>query len=250
MNIKVFGERNTGTNALISVLRNNSDSEVFPGTIDEIAPFATKKTSFMRRVGSSTRQIEAEVDKAFAGKPITHQWKHAATTFSLDGIDNVHFIFTVRHPLSWLVSLYKNPYHLLAEKPDSLIDFMQMEWEVAARDNLPKASYKPLELYEEKLRSYTDLMARLDAKGMGYTVVKFEDFVQSQSQTFDAVKLYLKNPAQDFVEMTKSTKDSKKNADYYRHYYGNEIWREDVPDEVKAAATFDDALLARYGYTL
>ncbi len=36
MKIKIFGERNTGTNALTKILRDNSHSVIHPGTMAEL----------------------------------------------------------------------------------------------------------------------------------------------------------------------------------------------------------------------
>ena len=77
----------------------------------------------MMRMGISTKGKEQLIDAAFKGRPILEQWKHAATYFDVATVnDDVHFVFTVRHPLSWLIGLFQKPYHLLVEKPASLID--------------------------------------------------------------------------------------------------------------------------------
>lgn len=55
MNIKVFGERNTGTNALISVIRGNSGSIVYPSVLAEISPDARKNLAIMMKLGISKK---------------------------------------------------------------------------------------------------------------------------------------------------------------------------------------------------
>eukprot|EP01093_Parvamoeba_rugata_P010771 TRINITY_DN2902_c0_g8_i1.p1 TRINITY_DN2902_c0_g8~~TRINITY_DN2902_c0_g8_i1.p1 ORF type:complete len:254 (+),score=21.53 TRINITY_DN2902_c0_g8_i1:107-868(+) len=249
MKIKVFGERNTGTNALMTVIRGNSKSVVLPSVLAEVSPQARQNLAIMMRMGISTKGKEQLIDAAFKGRPILEQWKHAATYFDVATVnDDVHFVFTVRHPLSWLIGLFQKPYHLLVEKPASLIDFAKMDWETVGRDNLPKKTYKPLELYAAKLRSYRDLMDKLDHKGTGYTVIKFEDFVTDQMQAFQTLSPHLDAPSGMFRELTRSTKEASKDSAFYRNYYANEVWRDEFPDINKVRLPEDGDIFKSFGY--
>ncbi|NIY74816.1 hypothetical protein HED22_04110 [Thalassospira sp. HF15] len=249
MNIKVFGERNTGTNALISVIRGNSGSIVYPSVLAEISPDARKNLAIMMKLGISKKGSEQLIDAAFKGRPILEQWKHAATYFDTSTITaDAHFVFTTRHPLSWLIGLFQKPYHILTPKPDNLVAFAKMDWQTVIRDNLNGKTFKPLDLYVEKLRSYQDLMGKLDAQGIGYTIIKFEDFVTDQEGVFERLRPHLKNPAKNFQELTKSTKEAGKDSAYYRNYYAKEIWRKEFPDIDKVELPAETELFKFFGY--
>lgn len=250
MNIKVFGERNTGTNALISVIRGNSGSIVYPSVLAEVSPDARKNLAVMMKLGISKKASEQLIDATFKGRPILEQWKHAATYFDTGTIkDDVHFIFTTRHPLSWLIGLFKKPYHILVPKPENLLAFAEMNWETVLRDNLNRKSFKPLDLYVEKLKSYRDLMTKLEAQGLGYTIIKFEDFVSDQKGVFDRLSPNLTNPARKFQELTRSTKEIGKDSAYYRNYYTNELWREEFPEIENVKLPAESKLFEFFGYT-
>ena len=249
MKIKVFGERNTGTNALVSVLRNNSRSIVFPGTLAEISPLTQKKLAVMAKLGMARSRREKAIDKVFHGRPIIEQWKHAATYFDINTVSNgVHFVFMVRDPLSWLVGLYKKPHHMLTDKPDGLLDFAEMNWHTVGRDNLPKETYKPLEMYAAKLCSYRDLIGKLERKSIDYTIVKFEDFVRSQKDIFEKISFYLDDATDEFKELTKSTKDANKDSNYYRKYYSKEVWRDEFPNVDRVKMPPEREIFSFFGY--
>ncbi|WP_412775786.1 hypothetical protein [Thalassospira lucentensis] len=249
MKFKFFGERNTGTNALITVIRSNSQSTIFPSTMAEVSPDTREKFAVISRLGASTSDKEKLIDSVFHGRPILEQWKHAATYFDANTVnDDVHFVFMVRDPLSWLVGLFNKPYHLLSAKPDSILDFSKMNWETVARDNLPQKSYKPLEMYSAKLKSYRDLMDRLDQKGIGFTIVKFEDFVTSQKDVFERLSVNLDKPSDEFRELVRSTKEANKDSSFYRNYYANEVWRDEFPDVRNVKLPEETELFKFFGY--
>lgn len=251
MKIKIFGERNTGTNALLQMLKINSDSVFYPGAMSEISKIQTNKVQLAVRMGLDRLKKESMIDAVFDGRNLTERWKHSATyiaTNKLDEIEDSRFIFTVRNPLSWLIGLYKNPYHILVKKPASLVEFADIDWRVVRRENLSRDFYKPLELLEEKLKSYLSLIEKLEKKRMEYKVVKFEDFVVSQKTTFENLKEFLDSPSVKFSTLTKSTKESSKDYKYYSFYYTNEIWRDDFPEVDNIKKTVSRDILSFFGY--
>lgn len=251
MKIKIFGERNTGTNALLQMLKINSGSGFYPGTMGEISAFQTKKVQLASRLGLDVLKKESLIDAVFNGNILTERWKHSATYVTnkeLQEIKVSKFIFTVRHPMSWLIGLYKKPYHILVDKPASLTEFADIDWRVVGRENLKKTHYKPLALLEEKLLSYLDLMDKLEREGLAYKIVKFEEFVSNQQTTFEYLKEFVDAPTYRFTELTKSTKESSKNSQYYSNYYSNEVWKEEFPEVNSIKNTLSKDLLSVFGY--
>jgi hypothetical protein len=248
MKIKLFGERNTGTNALLQMLKTNSKSEFYPGTMSELSSIASKEIALLQKLGLSAIKKEEMIDKVFFGRGPLERWKHSATNFNIDQLDESKFIFTVRDPMSWLVSLFKNPYHILIDKPDNLVSFAEVKWRTLGRENVVLNFYKPLDLLQEKLKSYLGLMEQLEKKNFMYKVVKFEDFVVNQHATFDSLRTFLDVPSLNFVEFTASTKEKTKDSKYYASYYANQIWKDEFPEVLTIKNTISKELLSTFGY--
>jgi hypothetical protein len=49
-----------------------------------------------------------------------------------------------------------------------------------------------------------------------------------QDNVYDDIAPHLKDPARTFVPLDASTKAKHKNIDFYKNYYGNELWREEM----------------------
>ncbi|TFL18193.1 hypothetical protein [Jannaschia formosa] len=252
MRIKVFGERNTGTNALESLIRLNSRSVVLPGSLAALDADATDRLRGLRKSGAPAAQVEAWVDAVFEGKDPSQQWKHCATLFETPGAlaDDTHVVFLIRHPLSWLLSLYRNPYHCLVAMPDRFVDFVALPWKTTARDRLDGAVLTPPALYEAKLASYRRFMIRLDAAGIGQTVLRFEDVVMRQVDCFTALRPVLSDPSPTPRPVERSWKDKRQTLDDLRAYYSEERWREDIETEALERIAIDPEILAWAGYDL
>jgi len=251
MRIKIFGERNTSTRALTQLLRDNSRSNFLPGTMKELSPITAKTVSLLQKLGIPDKRREAIIDRVFEKRHPLEQWKHTATHFEVDSsLDGVHFVFAVRDPRSWLIGFFKRPYHILVDKPATLTEFADLEWQVVARDRLPERAYCPLELYACKLQSYLEFMNALERENRSYSVVKFEDFVTGQRNVFDALRPYLSSPADTFAELTKSTKDATKDASYYADYYAKERWRNDFPEIDAVTLPDNSTVFQAFGYSL
>ena len=161
MKFKIFGERNTGTRALKALLERNLAADCLPGTEKELAPERFHQI----------HKDEPAMDELFSTVPAALAWKHCATVFNdFSSLDDCQIVFTVRHPLSWLTGFFDRPYHHLAPIPLTIGEFASQPWRTVKRERLGERSFKPLDLYREKLLSY--LSAPLDGK-----FIRFEDIV-------------------------------------------------------------------------
>ena len=90
-NIKIFGERNSGTNFLEFLIEKNiKDINIFVSGWSEC---------------------------------IATGWKHGFPKIELfNGLESTLFIFIIRGLNSWIKSMYKNPYHY--KKPDNINQFL------------------------------------------------------------------------------------------------------------------------------
>ena len=189
--VKIFGERNTATNALRALIETNSASRALPGVSSEIDPAVVERLRALRQAFAAKDPVqflqarEHEIDRVFAGQPPSHTWKHCATRFgAVESLSDALVVFCVRNPLSWLLALYRNPYHLQTTQPGSFEQFLEAEWTLTQRDNLPCAALLPHQLYEEKLQSYAVCMRQLEAAGIPCRVLRFEDIVLQQEAVF------------------------------------------------------------------
>ena len=174
--VKIFGERNTGTNVLSQLIEKNSQSKCLPSTepeIDEQAFLNAHRPWILGR-----RMREWRFDRIFDGQDAVHSWKHCATNFEDVGIfRGVLVLITVRHPASWLSSLFQNPYQCLGRIPATFSEFIDFSWETNQRERLGRRSFKPIELYEAKIDSYLAFTERLSKADVAFRFVRFEDLV-------------------------------------------------------------------------
>ena len=246
--VKIFGERNTGTNALSRIIEENSDARCLPATSGEVNPFLGRIGNMDWLPGKRFR--ERLLDSVFEGKGPLCAWKHCATNFEdAAPFDGVLVLFTVRHPASWLVSLFKRPYQRLERQPDTLAEFVESKWETAGRERLGRAIFRPLELLQAKLDSYVSFADKLAQRGIAHQFVRFEDIVLNQASVYSSIAPKLENARADFEELQTSTKDRSKTLEDYRDYYGNERWRETLAGlEAEIDAQIDWAKFKRFGY--
>lgn len=248
MKVKIFGERNTGTNLISQLLKQNFMVELCPGTVSEISPELLAKLKNLRETGATMQEEENFIDTVFANRPPMEWWKHSATRFSADEVDDIHLIFTTREPLSWLVGLYRSPHHILIDKPHNLLDFSQSDWQVVGRDNVEKRFYTPLRLYAEKLKSYRSLIRKLEVRHISHTLIKFEEAVTDQNSIYRMLTNIFEPVPGAFKEIAQSTKDRNKNSAFYASYYASETWREEFPEIHAVQNPIDEELSSFFGF--
>lgn len=245
---KIFGERNTATNALKLLIEKNSASRCCPSIAAEIDPSIKWRSAALSPFSRS--MAEHAIDIVFKRSPDIFAWKHCATRFSDPlAFSNLQVFFLIRHPASWLLSLYREPYHALSRLPDHLSDFISMSWRTVDRDRLGGAEFGPLELYAEKVRSYDAFAGELRAAGIGFAYLRFEDVVTRQREVFVEIAPRLKSPAIEVACIERSTKDRRlTRSDYVRRYSADE-WRDELSGvESEINRRVDWPLLERFGY--
>ena len=224
MKVKIFGERNTGTRAIQRLLEQNLGATCMPGTERDLVPERF----------DAIQKDEPAMDAVFAAVPAASAWKHTATYFDdASSLEDCRIVCTVRHPLSWLVGFFKRPYHHLAPVPDSIAEFAAQPWKTVKREHLGERSFKPLELYRQKLLSYRSLPFEV-------TFVRLEDIV------LDLESVMASLGADTAVPVEGSTKpNDERSLSDIQAYYREERWREQL-DGVAEEPDWD--LFGRFGY--
>ena len=239
--LKLYGERNTGTNYLSRLLQTNLDVALLGGT----APHALQH---LRRYFSDDERL---IDAYFRwSHPFNLGWKHAATSshsqHPLNPARPTGFLFLVRNPYSWLLSLHKNPYHQSPIKNMGFEAFLDRPWQIHQRDAVAERPLNPIQLWNVKVRSY------LDFSDQRKILVRFEDLLENPehwvaqiAHQFDA-----KPTQQYFTNITPSTKTDGRRYDDYRDYYRHERWKEKLNTQLveRINRDLDQDLLTRLGY--
>lgn len=249
--IKIFGERNTSTNALKALIKKNSESHVLPSVAGELDPNIKTRLALAKRLRVPVQLREGMIDRVFARRGPLETWKHAATYFDDPYVfSDVHVVFCVRHPASWLLGLFRNPYHVFGPRPQSLKEFLNHRWKTVGRERLGRAETSAIPLYNQKLAAFSDLQKRLSDANLSYSVVRQEDFAVDQAEVFARLAPYLARPAAQFEALEASTKDKTKTIEYYKNYYGQEQWRDEIDADSAARidAEVDWPSVASLGY--
>jgi hypothetical protein len=243
--VKLFGERNTATNALKALVGGVPGAHCLPGTAAEIDAEA------FARIPQGSREREKAIDAIFAEAGPRSAWKHCATSFRrAEAFDDCLVLFTVRHPASWLTGLFANPYHSLSPMPASIADFLRLDWEAVERERLDCKSFKPLELYDTKLRSYLNYSDALGRAGIPFRFIRFEDVILAQETVFRSIATDLGQPDAPYRPLLQSTKAAGWDLARYQDYYGNERWRTELEGSehiINAGVDWD--LVRPFGYS-
>ncbi|UWQ20895.1 sulfotransferase [Jannaschia sp. W003] len=250
--LKVYGERNTGTNYLAELLVANFDRLLLRGT----QPLWPARRALVHRLGRMGlaplgRAVdEATSDLYFARAfPRTLGWKHAEVPverLARATPGGVGFVVLTKNPYSFLLSLHRRPYHLGAPVPD-LATFLARPVRPARREMSGRAPCRPAEIWNRKMRSYE----RLAASGLPAVVLRYEDLLADEAGALGRIAEAFGLPmSRRWAGVTYSTKDPGKGRADYRDRYLREQWREDLDADTVAAINTDlDAdLAARFGY--
>jgi hypothetical protein len=242
--IKIYGERNTGTNYLIELISRNFNINVLNG----VAPD--------RLIALENLLHSGEVLKDFYfyfafGR--TLGWKHSSVKSPKELAKykisrNTYFITLSKNPYSWLLSLYKNPYHYKG-KVGTFEEFIETPYKNVKRENTGKSSEYPVNIWNIKNKSYIGLNNELKIINL-----KYEELLIDPEKTINKIKmkfnLELKNST--FVNVTDSTKGASSNFSSYQEYYLNEKWKDNknlTPNAISIInKMLDYSIMQHYGY--
>ena len=246
--ITLYGERNTGSRYLNRLLELNLEAACLEGT-------APRWVALLNSASPDSRNLlDWYFSRTFAQNL---GWKHSQVQvgrlLDLGGaIRGVHFVTLIKNPYSWLLSLAKRPYHRkpAAGNDDSDLESLLLtQWATVGRDNGPPAYRDAIDLWNSKVRSYIELAERLPT-----TFLTYEDLVADPAAALKKIKADSADEwsGSDFQDLQQSTKEKGKDSSFYRRYYGEELWREQLNPRVIGLINerLDPALMALFGYRI
>lgn len=244
--IKIYGERNTGTNYLSKLIAHNLHLQELPGS----AP------SYIRRVEACTFSNELLRDLYFKYTFSRNLgWKHCC----IPPIDKylripmvnekmVAFVSLTKNPYSWLLSLYKRPYHQKLSSSSSFEKFLTTPWQIVGREGVTDYVSSPIDLWNIKNASYIK-MGRLG--GLNFTsehLLEHPDMVIDQLAEQFGVRL----KEEKFKDHKESTKEIGKDSNFYRDYYLKEKWKSEISTDAISLinSSIDKELMSIFGYSV
>lgn len=241
--LKVYGERNTNTNYLEKLIELNLNVAQVRGVVP---PIIMK----MQKLLPGNELVRDIYFQLTYGKNLG--WKH---TCAKSGKElrkyrllrsDIAFLTITKNPYSWLLSLYRNPYHQYYSKKPSFEEFLNGPWKTVRRDNIGRVLGSPIELWNIKNKSYLQLDK---SNSLNITTESiFED--ASHVITLISQQLSIARTSDNFVNYEKSTKDKSKSSNYYRGYYLQEKWRDELTDRAISIINerVDMSLMSHFGY--
>lgn len=237
--IKILGERNTGTNYITKLLSQNMDVRILGGG---------PSYSWEKWFGLGNISMNSFF---FISGWRNLGWKHAAPNLTTNKIDKCNFIVVVKNPYSWLLSLHKRPYHNWDAAQLPFSEFIEAPWPLMHCDNIKSRSVTPVELWNIKNKAYYDLTQKTKSA----MLIKYEDILDSPENFVRRVSATLNLRLRgDFVLQSQGAKSADKNKsfDFYRDYYLNESWQERLAQSDISIINecLDTKLMDKLGYSM
>jgi hypothetical protein len=241
--VQVIGERNSATNYVIELIESNFDVEMERGVDPAWFSLASQRLPWAMRERASDLWLAAT----------RTVWKHAfLDERSLRRLERtgVEVVAVVKHPLSWMLSTHRRPYHRGEEHAD-LVEFATTPWRTVGRERLGQRTYaNGFELWATKAAGLVPL-----ADDGRIVLWRFEDVLIDEAGHLAALAARLGQPEPATVvgvpENTKSQHGITQTHAEIRDYYLSEAWRAEVPEAVRRQALESCGdVVARLGYEI
>lgn len=239
LKVKVFGERNTGTNYISKLVENNFDVRI----LSDGPPYKWEKRFGLGSLSMNTYTLLTRWRNM--------GWKHSVPKLTEQEVASSFFICVTKNPYSWLLSLHKRPYHNRTAADLPFSEFIRSPWPLMRCDNIKAKSVMPAEMWNIKNRAYLDL-----SKAAQMAIfLKYEDMLE-EPEAF--IKDFALKSGQDLggnialLNHGAKSADRNKKFDDYKDYYLNEKWREKLTasDISYINEQLDSALMQEISYSI
>jgi hypothetical protein len=211
--VKIFGERNTGTNYLETLIGLNFVAQQLRGAHGKLI-------LFMNSLGKHSPEAmffhDLEMRRILASD---YGWKHAAPPLShIASTEHAHFtlfILLAKHPVFWLQSLHRRPYR----KIDRTVDFdrfVQSPFPLSEADGLTvSAVASPVDMLRMKIEGYM----QLEALPVACVRMRYESLLTDFEQQLDRLSPFLLRRGETFVNHSQGIKNAGETLEHYRGKY-------------------------------
>jgi len=250
--LKVYGERNSGTNFVERLIRTNF--AVVPlQSNSQVSGYVDTLTHGQRRAArAALLNLAYEIDCERV-RQSDFGWKHGAPPEaeirSAPHAQHTLFICTMKHPVAWLRSLCQRPYHPAEKVPKDFSRFLRHDWLLARRDNLVAGErVNVVDLWNLKNAAF----AKLGESTSQCIVVAYEDILKDPQGFLAKAGRFLAARNSTFVWSLPSTKHDGATFEDYRQKYDQKNIAQMAPpgDLAFIAARADRSLMARFGYEM
>ncbi|MEM9346345.1 MAG: hypothetical protein AAGB26_06995 [Planctomycetota bacterium] len=241
--VKIYGERNTNTNYLSQLIALNLDAFEIPGTVP---PYAMRAQRYL----PGKEAVRDVYFKLTARRNLG--WKHTYVDYNKISKHSLAtkvstYITITKNPYSWLLSLYRKPYHFRGASDLSFEAFLESEWKTIGRDNIGDQA-NPIELWNVKNRSYFSLGQDKSLLTTTEKILEDPEWIINQISEKGGIN----KRSNIFINFDQSTKEADKDNKYYRDYYLNERWKEDLTQKAIEIInrSLDAGLATHFGYNI
>lgn len=255
LQVKVHGERNSGTNFLSQVLTRNFNISLYTdlGEATPLNRFISTRAVIPRKYSAVIN--EKVFDLRHYWKIDAHGgWKHAALNDrwlnKFAEPNQAKVICIVRHPLAWAKSMHRMPYHTYTQTPAEFQAFIESPWRTRPREGMPRTVLEsPLQLWQLKVQSYVDFAA----KHPDLHIIKYEDLVLDTERTVAALSSWCPRNNQEFKLPEENSRPFAKSdntlTDYIELTKAVSFETSPTIERELFARYIDPALLERFDYT-
>lgn len=217
LSLKIYGERNTGTNYLTKLIEKNFEVKILKGEISKGSFFTFREW---------TKDLFFRISRN-----LNLGWKHSLIDVQLvlNHKSKPIVIILTKNPYSFLLSLYNRPYHYKGNKPNSFLSFLKEKWKLTDRDNCKlKILESPIDLWNIKNKSYINLLNSYS----NCLIFTYEELLECPDKVIASISeklnIVLKEKFKNYDDSTKN--DNKKFIDY-QNYYLNELWKKELNND-------------------
>ena len=233
--LKVFGERNTGTNFVETLLKRNVECKVVSGNLNRYYSWRFTLAKKLLSPDRAFAYVENTRDKIFTKRfALDGGWKHARTPNFPDGIDaypeGMGLIAVTKNPYAWLLSFHRRPYlgreHTLLN-PLPFSEFIRKPWQTVGRECAQSSYETPIHLWNDKVEAYFRL-----PKYAPTLIQQYEHIISDIPQFLSAVSTTFKSTlaVNPDIPMDSSKKDGRTTQDIIAYYRENQ-WRSSISDD-------------------
>lgn len=240
--VKIYGERNTGTNYLEKLIQLNTSANLLSGIAFNRK--LNKSFYFIERLGFV--MFTEFLRNLYFMCSIRNSWKHKELVDTEKLYKDVFYVVVVKNPYTFLLSLYKKSYHIKKAHSVSFLEFLKSPIKALKREG--EGYYlNPIELWKRKTKN----LRFLQENNNNIIVVRYEDLLANPEKEILKIckngNLQLKDK---FVNYSKSTKNKSLDFNFYKNKYLSEEWKKDFKqDELKfIKEQLDVELMKEFNY--